>query len=400
MKFTKKILANGLTVLHEQRDVPVTTVMLGTRFGAINEKENEKGIAHFIEHLCFKGTEKRTTLQIAAELERVGGNLNAFTSEEETAYHVKLPSEHLELAMDVIFDIFFHPKFPQEEIKKEAGVICEEIKMYYDNPRAHAMDKIKECLYEKPFGTSIAGSEKSVKSMTRKQLLDKHTENYNTKNTILAVVGNNSFEDVLKLAEKFSAKGKLEGKQKEKVKLKLKNKKDGEKRTDIQQATIVLGFHFPTMSQKERAAAEILSTILGDGMSSKLFTEVREKRGLAYAVKSDIDAGKDYGYLYIYIGTDKGKVKQVIDLCILEFKKLKDLTEKELQEAKTQLKGNFDVESEDCAKTAVSLLLEEISGDAKDYYKYKEEIGAVSLVDVKKLVNFSDFSSYVVEPND
>jgi len=113
-----------------------------------------------------------------------------------------------------------------------------------------------------------------------------------------------------------------------------------------------------------------------------------------------LDAGKNFGYMMIYIGTDKGKVKQVIDLCIQEFKKLRDLSEKELQEAKKQLKGNFDVETEDCAKTAVSLILEEIAGSAEKHYKYKEEIDAVSMEDVKKLVDFSDFSSYVVEPSE
>lgn len=400
MKFTKKVLPNGLVILHEKRDVPVTTVMLGTRFGAINEKEGEKGIAHFIEHLCFKGTEKRTTLQIASCLEKVGGTLNAFTSEEETAYHVKLPSEHLEIAMDVIFDIFFHPKFPEEEIKKEANVICEEIRMYYDNPKAHAMDKIKECLYEKPFGMSVAGNEKNVRSFSRDKLMGKHEEYYGTENAILAVVGNNDFEEVLKLAEKHSANAKKEAKLGEKFKLKLHNKKGSEERTDIQQATLVLGFHFPLMSEKDRYVAEIISEILGGGMSSKLFTEVREKRGLAYAVKTDIDAGKNYGYMMIYVGTDKGKVEHVIELCISEFKKLKDLKEDELREIKRQLKGNFDVESEDCAKTAVSLLLEEIAGKAEKHYEYKKEIDAVSLEDVKKLADFSEFSSYVVSPSD
>ena len=117
-KLLKTKLSNGMTILFEKREVPVTTVMLAAKYGSAYETEEEKGIAHFIEHLCFKGTEKRTTEEIAANLEKVGGILNAHTSEEETAYHVKLPSRHLELAMDVIFDIFFNPKFPEEEVKK------------------------------------------------------------------------------------------------------------------------------------------------------------------------------------------------------------------------------------------------------------------------------------------
>lgn len=399
MEFNKKVLSNGLTILHEKRDVPVTTVMLGARFGAINESEKEKGIAHFIEHLCFKGTEKRTAFQIAAELEKVGGTLNAFTSEEETAYHVKLPSEHLELAMDVIFDIFFNPKFPEEEIRKEAGVICEEIKMYYDNPMMHAMDKVKECMYEKPFGLPIAGKEEIVRNIKREQLMKKHNEFYNVKNAILAVVGNNSFEDVLKLAEKFS----VEKEQKtisQKQKLELKNKKEREERADIQQANLVIGIHFPTMKEKGRYAGELACAILGEGMSSKLFTEVREKRGLAYAVKTDIDMGENYSYLMIYVGTDKEKVDEVIKICTEEFRKLENLTEKELEEAKKQAIGNYYVESENCARVAVSLIFEEIAGNAEDYYKFAEKINSVSLDDIKKLCKFEDFSYYAVVPGD
>ena len=203
VKFSKIKLKNGLTVLHEKRDVSVTTVMLGVKYGSAYESEKEKGIAHFIEHLCFKGTKKRNTKQIAFELEKVGGILNAFTAEEETAYHVKLPSEHLELAMDVIFDIFFNPLFPEEEVKKEANVICEEIKMYHDNPRAHVFEQIKKGLYKYPFGMFGAGTQENVRGMTRQQLFDKHREIYSPGNSVLVVVGNNEFEEVVKFAEKI-----------------------------------------------------------------------------------------------------------------------------------------------------------------------------------------------------
>jgi predicted Zn-dependent peptidase len=398
MEFKKAVLKNGMTLLFEKREVPVTTVMLATKFGSINEQEKEKGVAHFIEHLCFKGTKKRTTFQIAAELEKVGGNLNAFTSEEETAYHVKLPSQHLNLAMDVIFDIFFNPLFPEEEIKKEANVICEEIKMYYDNPRMRAMDKIKDCLYKKPFGLSIAGSEESVRGMKREDLLKKHKEYYCSKNAILSVVGNNDFEEVLKLAEKYSVE--CEGKEIEIPKISLQNKKEREERVDIQQANLIIGIHFPKANEKGRYASEIVSAILGEGMSSKLFTEIREKRGLAYAVKTDLDVGKNYGYLIIYVGTDKGKIEQVIDLSIKELKKLSEISEKELKEAKEQLIGNYLLDSEDCAKTALNLILEEISGKAEDYYSYKENIEKVSLQDINNLLKFQDYSYYCVLPAD
>jgi len=208
MEFKKKVLNNGLTVLFEKRDVPVTTVMLAAKYGSAYETRSEKGMAHFMEHLCFKGTEKRNVKQIAEEVERLGGDLNAFTHEEVTAYHVKLPSEHLNVAMDVIFDIFFNASFPEDEVEKEGNVICEEIKMYRDNPRMHAVEMIKKNLYEEPFGDFIGGSQENVKKMTRKDLFNKHREIYVPSNSILCVIGNNEFDEVVKMAESMSVDGK------------------------------------------------------------------------------------------------------------------------------------------------------------------------------------------------
>ncbi|MDO8517550.1 MAG: pitrilysin family protein [Nanoarchaeota archaeon] len=398
MKFNKVVLKNGLTVLHEKRDVPVTTVMLATRFGSVYESEKEKGIAHFIEHLCFKGTKKRTTNQIASELEKVGGNLNAFTSEEETAYHVKLPSRYLELAMDVISDIFFNPVFPEEEIKKEANVICEEIKMYKDNPRGHVMTEIKACLYKDAFGMSIAGIEKNVLSMNREQLLNKHQEFYCPANSILCVVGNNYFEDVVKLAEKYCVSQNINTKKHVLEKIEFQNIKKTEKRESLQQASIIIGMHFPKMNDGDRYASEVFAAILGEGMSSKLFTEVREKRGLAYAVKTELDMGKEYSYIIIYIGTDKEKTKPVIDLCIQEFKKMSEISEKELMQGKEQIIGNSDVESESSDSTTLNLILEEIADKAENHYKYEENINKVNLDDIKRLAKVSDFSYFILTP--
>ncbi|MBU2576950.1 MAG: insulinase family protein [Nanoarchaeota archaeon] len=396
MKFKKKVLANGLTVLHEKRDVPVTTVMLAVKYGAAYETAEEKGIAHFIEHLCFKGTDKRDVKQIADEVEKVGGDLNAFTHEEITAYHVKLPSEHLNIAMDVIFDIFFNANFPDAEVEKEGNVICEEIKMYRDNPRSHVLDKIKNNLYEKPFGEFIGGTKETVKSMTREQLFEKHRAVYIPKNSILCVVGNNNLDEILKLAEKVSVD--RDGKISPVPEIKLQTVKDVEKRGDIHQANLALGFHFPIVGEKGRYAAEVFSTILGQGMSSKLFSEVREKRGLVYGVKSELDLGKNYGYMIIWAGTDPEKVSQVMDISLKEYAKMGKITEKELSEAKVQVIGNRRVESEGSNDTAVNLILEEAVGNAEDYYEYEKNINSVTLEDIKELAKISEYASFSLEP--
>jgi len=398
MEFQKKVLDNGLTVLFEKRDVPVTTVMLAAKFGSAHEAAEEKGMAHFMEHLCFKGTKKRTTHEIADEVEKLGGDLNAFTHEEVTAYHVRLPSEHLGVAMDVIFDIYFNAEFPEAEVAKECQVICEEIKMYRDNPMRHVFDSIKESLYEAPFGLNIAGSIENVRAMTRDMLFSKHRKVYVPKNSLLVVVGNNDFEEVLGMAENLTPL--VEGDKPEVPKIVLRKKVSNESRPGIVQTNLALGFHFPFQDERREYAAEVFSSILGSGMSSKLFKEVREKRGLVYGVKSEQDVGKHYGYLVIWAGTDPEKKDEVVNICLKEFSKMKDITEEELAAAKVQLIGNRQVSSENSSETAVGLVMEEISGSAEDYYMYSEKINAVTLEDVQDLANKTEHSLFSLGPEE
>ena len=228
--------------------------------------------------------------------------------------------------------------------------------------------------------------------MVREQLIKKHSEVYFPGNSILAVVGNNEFEEVVEFAKKFCVERK--GTFLTIEKMQIKHEKEKEIRSNLEQANLCIGFHFPFMSEKDRYAGEVFAAILGEGMSSKLFTEVREKRGLAYAVKTELDAGKNYRYLMIYVGTDKEKIEEVIDICVKEFKKMNFIDEKELEDGKKQVMGNYDVESEDCAGTAVQLILNEISSNAEDHYKFKEEIKKVSLSDIKKLTEISDYASF------
>jgi len=398
MKFQKKVLDNGLTVLFEKRDVDVTTVMLGVRYGSAYDSVEEKGMAHFIEHLCFKGTKRRTAREIVYEIESLGGDVNAYTFNDFTTYLAKLPSKHLNVAMDVIFDIFFNSIFSEENVEREANVICEEIKMYHDNPMRHSLEKMEENLYEEPFGIMGAGRPEVVKVMTREQLKGKHDGIYVPKNSILCVVGNNSFEEIIQIASKLSPKSKVQSPKLEMPEIGLRNIKSEEKRQGIEQANIVLGFHFPEASDKGHYAAEVFSAVLGEGMSSRLFTEVREKRGLVYAIKSDLDIGKGFGYLVIWAGTDPSKVEDVKKVCLEEFGKMKDLTEEELEEAKVQVIGNRKVEGEGSGETALNLIMSEVRGLAEEYYDYEARIGEVSLEDIRKLAAKTEFASFSLGP--
>jgi len=398
VEFKRKVLKNGLTVIHEKRDVSVTTVMMAVRYGAMYESKEEKGIAHYIEHLCFKGTDKRNTLEIAQALENVGGELNAFTHEEMTAYHVRLPSKHLELGIDVISDIFFSPNFPEEEIDKEGNVICEEIKMYRDNPRAHVMENIKSNLFEKPFGMFTAGTEKIVQGLKRETLIAKHREMYIPKNSVLCVVGNNSFDDVIKFAEGYAGIEREGTELKDDLNVKTRIYKSSEKRSELSQSNVALGCHFPISDSKDEYIAELFTTILGGGMSSKLFTEVREKLGLAYSVKSDIDLGRNYGYFIIWAGTDPKNVDKVMKISLEEYKKMGSITDEELNAAKVQVIGSNEVESEASNETAINLIMSEFENGAEEYYKFSEKINSVTLDEIKKLAEKSEFSSFSLGP--
>ncbi len=398
VSFNKKVLKNGFTIIHEKRDIPVTTVMIGTKFGSAYEKTEEKGIAHFIEHLCFKGTAKKTAKQISEEIESVGGVLNAFTHEEMTAYHAKVPSKYTKIALDVLLDIYFNPLFPEEEIKREARVICEEIKMYRDNPRAFVLDKIKSNLYEKPFGEFIAGNEKNVMSFNRKKIKAIHEAMYVPSNSILVVVGNNSFQELCSFVEKLVP----ERKSKKIIlpEIKLNNNKEVIQRKGIEQTNLAMAFHFPLASSKESYAAEIFNAILGEGMSSRLFTEVREKRGLVYAIKTELDMGRNYSYFVVWAGTDAEKVQEVIEISLNEFSKMSLLSEKELEKAKEQVIGSFLVENEDSISTATNLMMFEVCRRSEDYYKYAENLKKVSLKEIVDLARLKKYSVVVLKPED
>ena len=395
VEFNKITLSNGLTILHEKRDVDVTTVMFAVPYGAMYESINEKGISHLIEHLCFKGTPTRTTKQISDSLESVGGELNAFTHEETTAYYVRLPSNYLELAVDVLGDVFFNANFPEDEFEKEKNVVMEEINMYNDNPSSHTMEMLKTNLYEEPFGMFIGGNVEDVERLTREQVVKKHNDYYVPKNSFLCVVGNNSFEDVVSFAQKYVGFQK-DGLKIDKLDVKKKINSSIEKREGVIQSNLALGVHVPYKG-KGRIAIEVFNAIFGDGMSSKLFEEVREKLGLVYVIKSDLDIGRNYGYLLIFAGTDESNVSKVIEISKKVFYDMKNISFNELEKAKIKVIGNRKVHSESSNDTALNLIFSEMYSSAEDYYNYEKEVSEITLDDIKSLVDNVEFSTFILK---
>jgi len=394
-KFYRKVLKNGMTVIFEKRKNQVVSVAFGVRYGGIYEDINEKGISHFIEHMLYKGTTKRNYLQISSEIEKKGGILNGFTSEQVTAYWCKMPSKHLKTALDVLSDLIKNSLFDEKEIEKERNVILEEIKMRKDTPQAYVHDKIQNCLYKGSLGMDLIGTEKSLKNINKKKMIKKFEEVYTTNNLILCVVGDTEFRDICEFAEENfdKTKNKIP-----KPKVIPQSKTLIEKRKGVDQINLVLAYHVPDATKKTGYAAQILNTLMAGGLSSRLFQEIREKRNLAYGIKGYCSIDKDFGYNSIYVGCAKQNMERVKALILKEFKKIKNLKEKELEEIKEELIGNNKISREDSQGQMMELLMAEIAGKAKESYDYEKNIRKVKLSEVKKLANFKKYGFFALVP--
>jgi predicted Zn-dependent peptidase len=434
--FKRKILKNGMTLLFEKRDIPVVSVAFAVRHGGINEIESEKGISHFIEHMLYKGTPTRDAKKIAEDIEKNGGELNGFTSEEITAFYCKMPSENLKIGLDVLSDLVKNPLFDEVELEKERKVIFEEIKMYKDNPIMHVFTEIHQCLFEKPFGISIAGTYEAMNSLDRKKLVERFRQVYTSDNLIFCVVGDADFNSLVKFAEKTFSKEKFAktnfprklqtsqkehfenssekeknrnysnfSKQKSKkfyVPIKSRNEIKIESREGIDQANLIFAHHTYLSDNPKSYSAFVLNVLMAGGMSSKLFSEIREKQNLAYAVKGESTSSKDFAYNLVYVGTTKENVEKVKKIIIHEFEKVsKDLDEKELNEIKKQIIGNYKISMEDSQSQMVHLLSYEIQGNASEFYEFEDKIKKVKLKDVKELAGkaVKEYSFYALVPS-
>jgi predicted Zn-dependent peptidase len=290
-EFYRKVLKNGMVVILEKRKLPIVSVGFAVRNGGINEDKKNKGISHFIEHMLYKGTPTRNAQKIAEEIEKRGGDLNGFTDETITAFWCKMPGKYLNIALDVIGDMVRNPLFDEKEIEKERKVIFEEIKMRKDNPSIYSLDKIQRYLYEDPLGLNLIGTYDTMNSIGRKKLIEKFKQVYQPNNMILVVVGDAEFRDILSYAEKNfkSGKGKVP-----RFKIKKRNYHGIEKREGIDQANLIFAYHVPLIKDKKSYAAVVLSTLMAEGMSSRLFREIREKRNLAYSVKGESTLNKEF----------------------------------------------------------------------------------------------------------
>ena len=396
-KFQKRILKNGMTVLYESRDLPVVSLSITNKFGAGFESQKIKGISHVIEHLVFTGTKTRTHEDIAREIEKKGGVMNAFTNNETTSFWFKLPAEHIFSGLEILSDMLNNPTFNPKKFEKEKRVILEEIKMYHDDPKSDIYEKIIETLYEKPFGLNIIGFKETISPLDRDFVFDFYKKNYSPKNYIVTIVGSADFNKVCEYLESNFQSKDISLPE---VKTKKINKEQVEERQGIDQAHFMFAVHAPLPHDKKIHTLEVLDAYLASGMSSRLFLEIREKHGLAYAVKSSLDGEKSYSHYLIYVGTTKPAVPKVKSIILQEFKNIEKMTPSNLKQAKEQLIGLKKVRSEESVTVMNELLYEEIAGNAEDYYKHEENINSVSLQQVKALAKelLKSYSTFSILP--
>ena len=394
-------LSNGLRIITSERP-QLETVSLGiwVKTGSAYESLNNNGISHFLEHMSFKGTERRTSLQISEEIEDVGGQSNAYTSREFTAYYAKMMKEDAELAVDVLTDSIKNSIFPEEELVKEREVVIQEIKQTIDTPDDIVFDYFQETAFpNQALGRSILGPKETVRSFTRDTLFDYINSNYAAENMVLCAVGNIKHQDFVNMVSArmsdFRAKTNFTTEEQ-----KYKGGFFIERRP-IEQTHVVLGFKaFPYKSKRYYDMA-ILSTILGGGMSSRLFQEIREKRGLVYSVYSFTAAHSGDGLFGIYAGTEAKELPVLMPVVIDEVKKIcnEKVTSKEFDRAKMQLKASIKMGLESSSSTAEILARQNlIYNRSLSIKEIVEKIDNATVDDIQKIAQeiFSSDPTYTL----
>jgi len=338
-------LSNGVRVITEKMD-HVRSVSLGVWIttGSRAESQQENGISHFIEHMVFKGTEKRSAEDIARSVDSIGGGLDAFTAKEMVSYNTKVLDEHLPLAFDVLADMVRHPLFREEDIEKEKGVILEELKMEVDNPE-YLLHEIFSSSFWKDhsLGKPILGTKDTVRKFDREMIHDYYRRYYSPSNILITAAGNLNHERLVELSRghfedlKITVRPSADPTPVPHAKLTFRNK------TSLEQTHLYMGVPAYPFPHELRFACYALNTVLGGGMSSRLFQNIREKQGLAYAVYSELSMYRDTGCLAIYAGTSVETAGKVIESIVNELRELKEkpVPEEELRRAKDHLKGSF-----------------------------------------------------------
>jgi predicted Zn-dependent peptidase len=383
----KHALPNGLVVITENMPhVRSVSVGVWVRSGSRGEAPGENGLAHFIEHMVFKGTERRSAEAIAREMDSVGGMLDAFTSKEQICFNAKVLDEHLPIAFDVIADLILRPNFDSEDVTKEQQVILEEIKMDMDNPEYLLHEVFTRGFWpEHALGRPILGTPETVKNFNREVLKARFASWFAPDHLVVTAAGNVAHEQVLDLVTREFGHLQPSGQHAPHIAPRTEAPIHLEKKRDLEQVHLCVGVPSVPLGHEDRFGVAVLNNLLGGGMSSRLFQNIREKRGLAYAVFSEITPYSDAGMLTVYAGSGKETVGQVLDLIVGEFRDLKKslVTEEELTRSKNHLKGSLMLSLESTSARMSNLARQELY--FRRFYSLDEILDSIEAVTREQL---------------
>ncbi len=398
---------NGLVVLTDRMPgVRSATLGFFFRVGARHEPAGLHGISHFIEHCVFKGTAKRSALDIAIEQDRLGGNLDAFTSHEETGFAIKVIDDQMPRAFDLIADMLTNARFDDKDLASEQKVIIEEMKMVEDSPEEYLGDLFNEAFFvDHPLGRNIAGTPESVRSFNHEKTRNYHEQVFNASNLVIAAAGNVEHEALVELAEKTFLTQRPQGTQRGNLEESSANSAVSalntlppsmaspflvKQRKDLEQAHMIVATPFPAATDERRYAADVTANIIGGGTSSRLWQKVREERGLAYSVGASASMYQDCGVFSVYAGTSPEQTSEVLGLVVQEMREVaaNGVTADELELAKQQARASLLMGLEDSASRAAALAqCEMVHGRQISTDETLENLDAVSLDDCADIAN-------------
>ncbi len=384
----REVLPNGLTVLTEQMDhIRSVSIGIWVKTGSRHEDPRVNGISHFVEHMVFKGTKNRSAEDIARQVDSIGGNMDAFTGKETICFNIKVLDEHLPVAVDVLSDMVLNPTFDAAEIIRERGVILEEIKMDEDSPDYLVHEIFTQNFFkDHPLGKPILGTKDTVRKFDQEAILGYYGSKFVPGNLIISAAGNLRHSEFVELIRKqfdhlsAASNGWHDTPPKTHSRITLRNKKS------LEQVQICVGVPSYSISHEKRYASYILNTLLGGGMSSRLFQNVREKQGLVYSIFSELNPFRDSGCLAVYAGTSREAAPKVVQSVISEFRELKNqpISDEELKRAKDQLKGSLMLSLESSTARMSNLARQEMYYER--FFSLDEIIDRIQAVTIEDII--------------
>jgi predicted Zn-dependent peptidase len=408
LSYNYKTLANGIRIIHKQIPAAISQAGIIVNTGTRDENHDEAGIAHFIEHVIFKGTHKRNTYQVLSYLENVGGEINAYTTKEETFFYASILNEYFPRCMELLSDIVFNSTFNPKDIEKEKDVVKEEIKSCKDTPGELIFDEFENLVFHNhPLGTNILGSPNSVKKMNRKKIISFVNRTYNTNQMIVSVVGNITFNACIRVVEKYFSDFTTNERHFQRLVFSQPRIKHEKIKMHTNQAHAMMGKALPCFCERKNQTATLLNNIFGgQGLNSRLNLAVREKNGYVYNIESNYSALSDVGLLSIYIGADPKKLDRCFDLAFKEMKKLRTqkLGTLQLHRAQLQLIGQICISQESNLTEMLSIGKNHlICPEVEDIPTIIQKIRTITHTELLEMANEilteNTFSSLIISKN-